>query len=259
MPQSKRLKGRIAFVTGASRGLGRATALALAREGAHVILTARTTGALEEVDDEIRTMGGTATLLALDLRKADRLDQLGPTIFQRWDHLDILIANAGILGPLSPLPHVTADAWTSVIETNLSANWRLIRTFDPLLHRSDAGRVVFVSSGAATGKNAYWGPYAVSKAGLEALGRTYAHENTSTAVRVNILDPGGMATAMRAKAYPGEDPKALPQPDDVARLVVELSLPGETRNGELLRYRDWAKAAKKAAKSTDETSADAET
>jgi NAD(P)-dependent dehydrogenase (short-subunit alcohol dehydrogenase family) len=251
MPATQRLKGRTAFVTGASRGLGRATALALAGEGAHVILTARTTGALEEVDDEIRKVGGTATLLALDLRRSERLDQLGPTIFQRWDHLDILVANAGILGPLSPLPHVTADAWTSVIETNLSANWRLIRTFDPLLQRSDAGRVVLVSSSAAAAKTAYWGPYAVSKAGLEALGKTYAHENASTSVRVNILDPGGMATAMRAKAFPGEDPATLPRPDDVARLVVELSLPRETRNGETVRYRDWAKAAKKAATPAD--------
>lgn len=239
MSKAKRLKGRLAFISGASRGLGRAVALALAREGAHVIVTARSAGALEDLDDEIRAAGGAATLLALDLRKSDRVDQLGPTIFQRWDKLDIMVANAGILGPLSPLPHVTSDAWTSVIETNLSANWRLIRTFDPLLQRSDAGRAVFISSGAAAAKYAYWGPYAVSKAGIEALARTYSLENAKTAVRVNVVDPGPMATAMRAKAFPGEDPQTLPQPDDVARLVVELCLPRETRNGEVVRYREW--------------------
>lgn len=254
MSKSKRLQGRLAFVSGASRGLGRATALALAREGAHIIVTARTSGALEELDDEIRAAGGAATLLALDLRKSDRLDQLGPTIFQRWDKLDILVANAGILGPLSPLPHVTADAWTSVIETNLSANWRLIRTFDPLLQRAKAARVVFVSSSAATAKAAYWGPYAVSKAGLEALAKTYAHENAKTAVKVNIVDPGPMSTAMRAKAFPGEDPKTIPTPADVAELVLELCLPSEKRNGETVRYREWSKA-----KNAETATAEAET
>lgn len=243
----KRLTGRIAFVSGASRGLGRATALALANEGAHVIITARSTAALEDLDDEIRKTGGKATLLALDLRKSERIDQLGPTIFQRWDHLDIVVANAAILGPLSPLGHVTADAWTSVIETNLTANWRLIRTFDPLLERSDAGRVVFVTSGAVSDPRAYWGPYAVSKAGVEALARTYADEKANSAVRVNLVNPGGMATAMRAKAFPGEDPKGLPKPADVARLMVELCLPTTTRNGELIRYREWAKAQRAAA------------
>lgn len=242
MSKAKRLQGRLAFVSGASRGLGRATALALAREGAHVIVTARSTGALEELDDEIRAAGGAATLLALDLRKSDRLDQLGPTIFQRWDKLDILVGNAGILGPLSPLPHVTADAWTSVIETNLSANWRLIRTFDPLLQRAKAGRAVFISSSAATAKAAYWGPYAASKAGLEALAKTYALENANTSVRVNIVDPGPISTAMRAKAFPGEDPKTIPAPADVAALVLELCLPTEKRNGDIVRYREWLKS-----------------
>lgn len=253
MSKSKRLQGRLAFVSGASRGLGRATALALAREGAHIIVTARTSGALEELDDEIRAAGGGATLLALDLRKSDRLDQLGPTIFQRWDKLDVLVANAGILGPLSPLPHVTADAWTSVIETNLSANWRLIRTFDPLLQRAKAARAVFVSSSAATAKAAYWGPYAVSKAGLEALAKTYAHENANTPLNVNIVDPGPMSTAMRAKAFPGEDPKTIPTPADVAELVLELCLPSEKRNGETVRYREWSKA-----KSAEAATAEAE-
>lgn len=236
------LEGRLAFVTGASRGLGRAVALALAKRGAHVIVTARTSGALEELDDVIRSAGGSATLLPLDLSKTGKLDQLGPTIFQRWTHLDILVANAGILGPLSPLPHVTADAWSAVIDTNLSANWRLIRTFDPLLQRSTAGRAVFISSGAANAKYAYWGPYAVSKAGLEVLAKTYALENESTDLKINIADPGPMATAMRAKAFPGEDPNTIPGPEDVAEMVVELCLASETRNGSIVRYREWSKA-----------------
>ena len=150
MKAKKTLKDRLALVTGASRGIGRAVARALARDGAHVIVTARTVGGLEELDDEIRADGGNATLLALDLRNGIKIDQLGPTLYQRWGKLDMLVGNAGILGPLSPLHHVTEDAWNAVIETNLSANWRLIRTLDPLLKRSEAGRAVFVTSGAAT-------------------------------------------------------------------------------------------------------------
>lgn len=169
---TKRLEGRIALITGASRGIGRAVALAFAREGAHVVLLARTQGALEELDDEVREQGGTATLLPLDLRNGEKLDGLGPTLYQRWGRLDILVGNAGILGPLSPLGHITTDAWMDVMNINLNANWRLIRTCDPLLRRSDAGRAIFVTSGAASGNHAYWGPYAVSKGGLEALVKT---------------------------------------------------------------------------------------
>ena len=169
MEQPKRLAGRLALVTGATRGIGRAVACAFAREGAHLILVGRTSGALEEVDDEIQALGGTATLLTLNLKHQDKIDALGPTIYQRWEKLDILVGNAGILGPLSPLGHVTADAWDDVMAINLTANWRLIRTLDPLLRRSDAGRAIFVSSGAAVSRPAYWGPYAVSKAALEAL------------------------------------------------------------------------------------------
>ena len=240
---TQRLKGRLALVTGASRGLGKAVAIALAREGAHVIITGRTTGALEEVDDAIRLFGGSATILALDLTKQERIDQLGPTLYQRWGKLDIFIANAGILGPLSPLGHVTADSWQSVIDTNLNANWRLLRTLDPLLRLSDAGRVVFISSGAASGKKAYWGPYAVSKAGLEALAITYAQETLTTPIRCNIVRPGGIRTGMRARAFPGEDPKTLPEPKDVAPLVVELSLPGQSATGEIFAYKPAAKVA----------------
>src|SRR5262245_27733535 len=166
MTTPQRLAGRLALVTGATRGVGRAVALAYAREGAHLILVGRTAGALEEVDDEIRGGGGSATLLTLDLKSHDKIDALGPTIYQRWGKLDILVGNAGILGPLSPMGHITAEAWDEVLEVNLTANWRLIRTLDPLLRRSDAGRAIFVSSGAAANTRAYWGPYSVSKAAL---------------------------------------------------------------------------------------------
>lgn len=233
------LKGRLALVTGASRGLGRSTAIALARAGAHVIAVSRTTGALEDLDDEIKKVGEPASLLTLDLRKGDTIDALGPTIYQRWGKLDILVGNAGILGPLSPLPHVTADAWNQVLEINLTANWRLIRTLDPLLKHSDAGRAIFLSSGAADGHYAYWGPYAVSKAGIEALARTYAAECENTPVRVAVVNPGAMRTAMRAKAFPGEDPMTLPHPDDVAPLIVDLARPESQVHGQVIRFREW--------------------
>jgi NAD(P)-dependent dehydrogenase (short-subunit alcohol dehydrogenase family) len=241
---SKRLAGRIALITGASRGIGRAVALAFAGEGAHVILLGRTLGALEELDDEIREAGGSATLLQLDLRKGDKLDALGPTLFQRWGKLDILVGNAGILGPLSPLGHITADAWADVMAINLTANWRLIRTCDPLLRKSDAGRAIFVSSGAASGSFAYWGPYAVSKAGLEALVKTYAQEVERTPVRANLINPGPIRTGMRAKAFPGEDPQTLSTPDELAPLFVELASPDCTRNGEVIDFKDWQAAHK---------------
>ncbi len=240
MAIEKRLKDRLALVTGASRGLGRATARALAREGAHVIITARTQGALEELDDEIRAFKGKATILKLDLRNGEHVDQLGPTIFQRWGKLDIFVANAGMLGPLSPLGHITTDSWTAVIDTNLNANWRLLRTLDPLLKRSDSGRVVFVSSGAAEKCRAYWGPYSVSKAALEALAKTYAAECENTPIRVNVINPGPIRTGMRARAFPGEDPKTLPSPDQVAPLIVELALPDLDLNGKIFSYREWA-------------------
>jgi NAD(P)-dependent dehydrogenase (short-subunit alcohol dehydrogenase family) len=237
------LKGRLALVTGATRGLGRAIALSYARAGAHVIAVGRTQGALEELDDEIQKISEPATLLTLDLRKGDKIDALGPTIFERWDKLDIFVGNAALLGPQSPLPHITADAWQQVIDVNLTANWRLIRTLDPLLKRSDAGRVIFVSSSVADGARAYRGPYAVSKAGLECLGKMYAAESENTPVRVAIVDPGAMRTGMRAKVFPGEDPMTLPAPEDVAPLFLELARPESTVHGEVVSFRDWKKAA----------------
>jgi NAD(P)-dependent dehydrogenase (short-subunit alcohol dehydrogenase family) len=241
MKNKKPLKDRLALVTGASRGIGRALALALAEHGAHVVVAARTIGALEELDDEIRKAGGKATLLQLDLSKGDKIDQLGPTLFQRWGKLDIFVGNAGVLGPLSPLHHVTEDAWNQVIDINLSANWRLIRTLDPLLKRSDAGRAVFLTSGAATGKYAYWGPYGVSKAGLEALVKTYAHELADTSVRVNLVNPGPVRTGMRAKAFPGEDPNTLPAPDELVPLFLELVSPECDFSGRVINFADWKK------------------
>ncbi len=233
MPEDKPLDGRLALITGASRGIGRSLAVGFAKAGAHVILLARTVGGLEEVDDEIRAAGGTATLLPMDLKRGDKLDALGPTILQRWNKLDILVANAGLLGPLSPLGHITADAWREVIDVNLTANWHLIRTLDPLIRRSDAGRAIFVSSGAALAKNAYWGPYAVSKAGLEALAKTWARELVAGSVRVNIVNPGPIRTGMRAKAFPGEDPHTLKSPDDILPLFLKLASPTWTDTGQI--------------------------
>jgi NAD(P)-dependent dehydrogenase (short-subunit alcohol dehydrogenase family) len=233
------LSGRIALVTGASRGIGHAVALGLARAGAHVIVAARSVGALETLDDEIQAIGGAATLLQLDLKKGDRVDQVGPTIYQRWQRLDILVANAGILGPLSPLGHTTEDGFLSTIDINLIANWRLIRTLDPLLKRSDAGRAIFVTSGAASGKYAYWGAYSASKAGLEALVKTWAAELVNTPVRANLINPGATRTQMRSKAFPGEDPATLPAPNELVPLFVELASPDCERNGETVNFRDW--------------------
>jgi NAD(P)-dependent dehydrogenase (short-subunit alcohol dehydrogenase family) len=251
MKTKKPLKDRLALVTGASRGIGRAVALGLAHAGAHVVITARTVGALEELDDEIRSAGGKATLVALDLTSGDKIDQLGPTLYQRWGKLDILVANAGILGPLSPLNHVTEDAWNDVLEINLTANWHLIRTLDPLLRRSDAARAVFVTSGAASGKYAYWGPYAVSKAGLDALAKTYAQEVADSNVRVNLVSPGGVRTQMRAKAFPGENPDTLPAPEELVPLFMELVSPECAKNGVIVDYREWRKSQTSEAADSD--------
>jgi NAD(P)-dependent dehydrogenase (short-subunit alcohol dehydrogenase family) len=225
---------RIALVTGASRGIGRAAAIALAQTGHHVILSARTAGALEEVDDEIREKGGSASILRLNLTQADKVDALGPTLYQRWQRLDVLVAAAGILGPLSPLPHLPDKDWDEVMNVNLHANWRLIRTLDPLLRLSPAGRALFVTSRAARNIRAYWGPYAVSKAALEALVKTYAAETASTPLKVNLLDPGATRTKMRAQAYPGEDAATVKPPETLAPLIVELTAVDCMRSGEVV-------------------------
>ncbi len=229
-----RLKDRIALITGASRGIGRAVALAFAREGAHVLLIARSQAALEEVDDAIKEAGGKTSLIPLNLTDAKRVDALGPTLYERFGRLDIFVGNAAILGRLSPLTHVPSEHWERVMATNLTANWRLIRTLDPLLRRSDAGRVIFVTSSVAHTAKAYWAPYSVSKAALETLARTYANETADSAIKVNIVDPGATATRMRAEAYPGEDQSRLRTPEQVAEMFVELALPSCARTGEII-------------------------
>ncbi len=229
----KRFEGRIALVTGATRGIGQAMAVQLAREGAHVIAVGRTRGALEETDDIIKKEGGACTLVRIDLRKGADIDALGPSLYPRWQHLDILVANAGVLGNLSPLNHVTEADWNEVMTVNVTANWRLIRTLDPLLRAAPAARAVFVTSGVAQRPRAYWGPYAVSKAALETLARTYAEEVATTPMRVNIANPGATRTGMRAKAFPGEDPMTLPTAEEQGARILELTLPAVTANGEV--------------------------
>ena len=231
------LSGRVALVTGASRGLGRACAIALAREGAHVILVARTVGGLEEADDEIRKVGGEATLVPLDLRDFPAIDRLGATIFERWQKLDAVLGNAGQLGVLTPLGHLDPKVFQEALDVNVTANFRLIRSFDPLLQRSDAGRVVFISSGAARTHRPFWGSYSVTKAALESLALTYAAECANTNVKVNLFSPGPLRTRMRAKAMPGEDPQTLAPPEAVTPMIVDLLSPACTKNGELVSYR----------------------
>jgi NAD(P)-dependent dehydrogenase (short-subunit alcohol dehydrogenase family) len=225
------LTGRIALVTGASRGIGRAIALAMAREGAHVVAVARTVGALEDLDDDIKSAGGSASLVPLDLRKPEGIDQLGLIVFERWKRLDILVGNAGVLGKLSPLGHIEPKTWDEVMAVNVTANWRLIRSFDPLLRQSDGGRAVFVTSGAARIIHAYWGPYAVSKAALEALAKTYAAETVTTAIKVSLLNPGPIRTRMRAQAMPGEDPDSLRPAEAVAEAFLPLVLSSQRESG----------------------------
>lgn len=219
-----RLSGKIALITGASRGIGAAVAERYAREGAHVILTARTVGALEAVDDAIQKITGTpATIAPLDLRQSDSIDALGAQIYERFGKLDILVGNAATLGTLSPIAHASPSEVEDVFSINVLANARLLRACDPLLRLAKTGRVIMVTSGAAQRAVAYWGPYAASKAALENLTLTYAAEVAMTTVRANLLDPGAVATAMRAKAFPGEDPKTLPTPESICEWFVRLA------------------------------------
>lgn len=228
----RRLAGRVAVVTGASRGLGAAVARLLGANGAQVVLVARTVGGLEETDDAVRAAGGAATLVPLDLREADKIDALGPQLFERFGRVDLLVGAAAALGALTPLGHVQPQHWNEALAVNLTANWRLLRTLDPLLRRSDAGRAVLVTCAAARGTDAYWAGYAASKGGLETLARLYAAETVNTAVRVNLFDPGPIRTGLRAAAFPGEDPAAVRAPEEAARQLLPLLLPDCSRHGE---------------------------
>ena len=233
---TKLLTSRIALVTGASRGIGYATALALAKAGAHVIAVARTQGGLEELDDEIRKDGGAATLVPLNLTDSDGIARLAAALHERHGRLDILVGNAGVAGPSSPLGHIELKSWNDVMAINLSANFQLIRCMEPLLRQSDAGRAVFITSAAASQANAYLGPYAASKAALETLARTWAHETASTPLRVNLFNPGPTRTRMRAIVFPGEDPETLETPDQVAELILPMCSPAWTETGKLYDY-----------------------
>lgn len=230
------LADKIALVTGATRGIGAATALALAEAGAHVVAIGRTEGALEELDDTIKSRGGSATLVPLDMTDGDGIDRLGGALYERYGRLDVFVGNAGTLGQLTPLSHVFPKDWEKIVAVNLSANWRCIRSFDPLLKLSTAGRAVFVTSAAAHKARAYWGPYAVTKAALDELGRTWAAESSTTNLKVNLFNPGATRTLMRARAFPGEDPLRLPTPEDVAAELLTLCLPSFQHSGRLYDF-----------------------
>lgn len=230
-----RLADRVALVTGASRGIGAAVARRFAEEGAHVIAVARTVGGLEDLDDAIKKVGGSATLVPLDLLDFEGIDRLAGAVHERWSRLDILVGNAAMLGQMSPMGHYAPDMWTKVMDLNLTANWRLIRAFDVLLRESDAGRALFVTSAVARSPHAYWGPYSVSKAALENMVKTWAAEIEKTPVRANIVDPGGVRTAMRAQAFPGENPESLPTPESVCDTFVKLASPEFTGNGQIVQ------------------------
>ncbi len=237
---TKPLDGKIALVTGASRGIGRAVALELAKAGAHVIATARTVGGLEELDDEIRKLGSSATLVPVDIKDFPAIDRLGASLFERFKKLDVLVGNAGQLGSLTPVGHIEPKTWDDVMAVNLTANYRLIRSCDPLLRASDAGRAVFITSGVARNVRAYWGLYAASKAALNALVIAYAGELGKTNIKANLFNPGPIRTRMRAKAMPGEDPMTLDTPEQVAEALLPLCLPSCTENGRIYDYRTKA-------------------
>lgn len=231
---TERLDGCVALVTGASRGIGAAVAVQLARLGAHPVLIARTQGGLEDTDDAIRAVGGSATLLPMDLREGAKIDAIGPSLYQRFGRLDILVHAAGALGKLTPVGHILPGDWNDVVGVNLSATWRLIATADPLLRRAPAGRAVFLTDERAREPKAYWGAYGATKAAMEHLVLTWVAETESTPLRANLFEPGVIGTRLRAAAFPGFDPKTLPRPETVAPAIAALCLPSETRHGALV-------------------------
>ncbi|HMJ44167.1 MAG TPA: SDR family NAD(P)-dependent oxidoreductase [Pseudolabrys sp.] len=234
---SQPLSDRIALVTGASRGIGAALALQLAQAGAHVVAVARTVGGLEELDDQIKAAGGSATLVPLDIKDMDGIARLALALHDRYGRLDVLVGNAGVLGPLSPLGHVEPKDWNNILAVNITANWQLIRTMDPLLKAAPAGRAVFISSALSWLGRAYTGPYAASKAALNALVQVYAAETATTNVKVNAFNPGPTRTKMYASGWPGVDPETLPAPEEVVKALVPLCLPSFTESGKLYDYR----------------------
>ncbi len=235
---SKPLKGRVTLVTGASRGIGYAAAEALADAGSDIIALARTQGGLEALDDAVKAKGQSCTLVPMDLNQTDGIDRLGAIIHERWGKLDGLLANAGMLGEITPVPHLDPKTWDKLVSVNLTANYRLIRSLDPLLRASESGRALFLTSGVATTRRAYWGAYAATKAGLEALVQCYAKEAEVTSLKVNLLNPGATRTAMRAKAMPGEDPSKLPNPSDIALQIVKMLSPEYSQTDQIINYRE---------------------
>ncbi len=227
---------RVAVVTGASRGLGYAAAKALAAAGAHVVAIGRTTGGLEELDDEIGAAGGSATLVPLDLKDVDGIDRLGAALYERWGRIDALLGNAGLLGVITPISHLEPKVWDDVFAINVTANWRLIRSLDPLLRRSEAGRALFVTSGAVQSCRPYWGVYSASKAALDAMVRTYAKELAPSPATANLINPGPLRTAMRAQAMPGENPETLKLPSEAAPDIVRMLSPDYADNGALFDF-----------------------
>jgi NAD(P)-dependent dehydrogenase (short-subunit alcohol dehydrogenase family) len=234
---SKPFSNKIALVTGASRGIGAALAIELAQAGAHIVAVARTTGGLEEIDDKIKAAGSTATLVPLDVKDSEGIARLALALNERYQRLDIMIGNAGVLGPLSPLGHIEPKDWDNTFAVNVAANWQLIRCMDPLLKRAEAGRALFLTSGVAYKARAYWGLYSATKAALDAMVRSYAAECASTNVRSNVVAPGPTRTRMYATAFPGIDPLTLPTPEEVAKAVVPLCLPSCTDNGKCYDFR----------------------
>ncbi len=233
----KPLADRIALVTGASRGIGAALALQLAEAGAHVVAVARTVGGLEELDDKIKAAGGSATLVPLDMKDSGGIARLALALNERYGRVDALIGNAGLLTVPSPVGHVEPKDWDNVIAVNLTANWHLIRAFDPLLKAAAAGRAVFITSAVAYFARPYFALYAASKAALDQLVRTYAAECENTKVRVNLFSPGQTRTRMMATAFPGIDPETLPTPEDVAKAIVPLCLPACAESGKIYNFR----------------------
>ena len=230
------LSGKVALITGASKGIGAAVAKAYARAGAHVILLARNERKLTKIDDEIKALGGTATLIPFDLTDSENIQNLGPLLTQKFGKLDIFVGNAALLGTLGPLTDISRREFNQVMSVNLTANFLLLKTLDPLLKASEAGRVIFVTTGADIVKgHAYWGTYAISKAALEAMARVYAGENEQSNIRVNIIDPVRVRTDMRASAKPGEDPMSLPAPDDIVGRFLELASADCQKHGEVVK------------------------